>query len=50
MKTIAIRAGKPLDALQAKVRESGEMDLLREQLLISRALDLLASSAIVEAD
>ncbi|MBI4027144.1 MAG: trigger factor [Verrucomicrobia bacterium] len=45
----AERAHKPVKEFAQKLDEGGELDALREQMLIGRTLDLLVAQAVIEA-
>jgi trigger factor len=46
----AQRMGRPVADLRKHLQESGEIEALREQILIGQALDLVVSHAIVETE
>jgi len=50
IQTAAQRAGKPLKEFTQQLRDSGNIEALREQLLIRHTLDLLVSHAMVEIE
>jgi len=50
IQTAAQRAGKPLKDFTQQLQDSGNIEALREQLLIRHTLDLLVSHAMVEIE